>query len=189
MAGRLTELEGVVLTEVGHRGNTTAFKVRRSFELSASATWRGSAGAVYAAVKRLIARRLLEAQPIAGRRGGNRLRLSAAGRQALRAWTLDFEQASDPGFDPFRMRAGLWLGLPKDQLAHHLDFVEQAVIGKIAQLRMYAENEDEIGRAQIDLAIRLQELRLRWLNEQKDALAGSGQVGVAPGSARARSAF
>jgi DNA-binding PadR family transcriptional regulator len=170
MAGLLTELEGVVLTEVGHRGNATAFKVRRSFELSASATWRGSSGAVYAAVKRLIARGLLEAEPIAGRRGGNRLKLSATGGRALRAWLLDFEQASDPGFDPFRMRAGLWIGLPKDQLAQHLDALERAIIGKIAQLEAIAENEDVIGHAQIDLAIGFQNLRLRWINEQKDAL-------------------
>jgi DNA-binding PadR family transcriptional regulator len=173
MAGLLTELEGAVLTEVGHRGNTTAFKVRRAFELSGSANWRGSAGAVYAAVKRLIARGLLETQPIAGRRGGNRLRLNATGRRALRSWTLDFEQASDSGFDPFRLRVGLWLRLPKDQLAHHLDFLEQVVIGEIAQLRMYAEGQDEIERAEVDLAIRLQEIRLRWINEQKDALGGA----------------
>ncbi|HEX5259330.1 MAG TPA: hypothetical protein VFW35_11210 [Sphingomicrobium sp.] len=159
-----------MLTEIGHRGNTTAFKVRRAFELSGSANWRGSAGAVYAAVKRLIARDLLEAQPIAGRRGGNRLKLTAPGKRALRSWMLDFEQASDSGFDPFRLRAGLWLKLPKNQLAHHLDFLEQAVTGEIARLRTYAEGQDEIERAELDLAFRLQELRLRWISEQKEAL-------------------
>jgi len=180
MTERLTELEGVVLSEIGLRGNATAFKVRRSFELSASATWRGSAGAVYAAVKRLVGRGLLEARPIAGKRGGNHLLLSAKGKRALRAWALDFELASDPGFDPFRMRAGLWLGLPKDQLALHLDLVERAVIGRIAQLRVLGETEDEIGRAQVDLCIRLQELRLRWINELRDT---SG-INPDPSSAR-----
>jgi DNA-binding PadR family transcriptional regulator len=170
MAGLLTELEGAVLTEIGHRKNTTAFKVHRAFELSGSANWRGSAGAVYAAVKRLIARGLLETETIAGRRGGNRLRLTARGRRALRLWILDFGQASDIGFDPFRLRAGLWLRLPEDQLAQQLDVLEQAVIGKIAQLRMYAEGQDEIESAELDLAFRLQELRLRWIKEQKNAL-------------------
>jgi DNA-binding PadR family transcriptional regulator len=172
----LTELEGAVLTEVGHRRNTTAFKVRRAFELSGSANWRGSAGAVYAAVKRLTTRDFLEAQPIAGRRGGNRLKLTAAGKQALRSWMLDFEQASDSGFDPFRLRAGLWLRLPKDQLAHYLDLLEEAVIGEVARLRMYAEGQDEIELAELELIFRLQELRLRWIGEQKDAVAGA--VGV-----------
>jgi DNA-binding PadR family transcriptional regulator len=171
MGGLLTELEGAVLTEIGHRGNTTAFKVRRAFELSGSANWRGSAGAVYAAIKRLIAQGLLETQPIAGRRGGNRLRLSVTGRRALRSWALDFERASDSGFDPFRLRAGLWLRLPKNQLAHHLDLLEQAVTGEIARLRTYAEGQDEIESAELDLVFRLQELRLRWIHEQKNALA------------------
>jgi DNA-binding PadR family transcriptional regulator len=170
MGGLLTELEGAVLTEVGHRGNTTAFKVRRAFELSGSASWRGSAGAVYPAVKRLIAGGFLESQPIAGRRGGNRLKLSATGRGALRSWALDFEQASDSGFDPFRLRAGLWLKLPKKELARHLDFLEQAVICEIARLRIYAEGQDEIESAELDLAFRVHELRLRWINEQRDAL-------------------
>jgi len=170
MAGLLTELEGAVLTEVGHRGNTTAFKVRRAFELSGSASWRGSAGAVYAAVKRLIARRLLETQSIPGRRGGSRLRLTATGKRELHSWMLDFERASDSGFDPFRLRAGLWLRLPNDELAHHLDLLEQSVIREIAQLRVYAEGQDQIERTEVDLAICLQELRLRWINEQKDVL-------------------
>ena len=179
MAELLTELEGAVLTEVGHRRNNTAFKVRRAFEVSGSAMWRGSAGAVYAAVKRLTARRLLEAQPIAGRRGGNRLRLSTAGRRALRSWTLDFEQASDIGFDPFRLRTGLWLRLPKGQLQHHLDSLEQAVISEIAQLRMYAEGQDEIERTEVDLGIRLQKLRLRWIKEQRDVMEGAVRSGSA----------
>jgi DNA-binding PadR family transcriptional regulator len=170
MNEQLTELEGAVLTEVGHRGNTTAFKVRRAFELSGSANWRGSAGAVYAAVKRLVARGLLQTQPIAGRRGGNHLKLTAVGQRALRSWMFDFAQASDSGFDPFRLRVGLWLRLPKDELARQLHCLEQAVIREIAHLRLYGEGQDEIEHAEVDLAIRLQELRLNWINEQEDAL-------------------
>src|SRR6185503_9531632 len=173
MAKPLTELEGAVLTEVGHRGNTTAFKVRRAFELSGSRNWRGSAGAVYAAVKRLVARRLLDTETIPGRRGGSRLTLTAAGKNALRSWTLDLEQASDIGFDPLRLRAGLWLGLPKDHLANHLDSLEWAVMSEIAQLRMYAEGQDKIERAELELGFRLQELRLRWINEQRDRLGAN----------------
>jgi DNA-binding PadR family transcriptional regulator len=175
MVEPLTELEGAVLTEVGHRENTTAFKVRRAFESSGSANWRGSAGAVYAAVKRLVTRELLETQPISGRRGGNRLRLTALGKGALRSWMLDVEQASDSGFDPFRLRAGLWLTLPKDQLEHHLDLLEDAVTRGIAQLRAYGEGQDEIERTEIDLAIRLQELRLRWIKQQRTA-SGDGDI-------------
>jgi DNA-binding PadR family transcriptional regulator len=163
----LTELEGAVLTEVGHRGNNTAFKVRRAFEVSSSATWRGSAGAVYAAVKRLIVGGLLEAEPIGGRRGGNRLKITAKGKRALGFWMLDPGRASDSGFDPFRLRAGLWLGLPKVQLVHQLEHLQDAVAAQITQLQVYSEGQDEIELAEIDLAIRLNELRLAWINEQR----------------------
>jgi DNA-binding PadR family transcriptional regulator len=170
MNEKLTELEGAVLTEIGHRANDTAFKVRRAFEVSSSASWCGSAGAVYAAVKRLVARGLIRSKPIPGRRGGDRLSLAASGRRALRSWMLDLELASDSGFDPFRLRAGLWLGLPKKQLLDHLDLLDRSVARKIVQLQAYAEGQDEIEAAEVDLAIRLQKLRLSWIAAQKKAL-------------------
>jgi hypothetical protein len=37
-------------------------------------------------------------------------------------------------------------------------------------LRIYAEGQDEIESAELDLAFRVHELRLRWINEQRDAL-------------------
>ena len=108
MLDQLTDLEGAVLTEIGHRQNCTAFRVRRAFELSGSAIWRGSAGAVYPAIRRLTERGLISARPIDSRRGGNSLNLSRAGREALSAWTMDLGRAVDVGSDPFRLRAGLW---------------------------------------------------------------------------------
>ena len=56
--GVLTELEGAILSEIYHRGQKTAFQVRRAFAASHSLEWKGSAGAVYPAVKRLRAARL-----------------------------------------------------------------------------------------------------------------------------------
>jgi hypothetical protein len=50
--------------------------------------------------------------------------------------------------------------------------LEEAIIREIARLRTYAEGQDEIERAELELAIRLQELRLRWINEQRIILCG-----------------
>jgi DNA-binding PadR family transcriptional regulator len=161
----LTELEGAVLTEIGHRGNCTAFRVRRAFQLSGSANWRGSAGAVYAAIRRLADRGLLEAQPIAGKRGGNLLGLTARGKDALTAWLMDLGRAADAGFDPFRLRAGLWIGLPATVRSRHKTALKAAVEDEIERLRRYGEGQDVVERTEIDLAIRLQELRLAWIEE------------------------
>lgn len=167
MESKLTELEGAVLTEVGHRGNVTAFKVRRAFELSRSANWRGSAGAVYAAIKRLVKRGILDAKPIEGERGGNRLALSRAGKTALHSWILDTGRATDSGFDPFRLRAGLWLGLSGDRLHLVLSELESSVKREILELQAYREQQDPVESVGVELAIRMQEVRLRWIDEQK----------------------
>ena len=49
--GSLTELEGAILSEIHHRGASTAFKERKAFQESMSLEWRGSAGAVYPAIR------------------------------------------------------------------------------------------------------------------------------------------
>ena len=62
----LTELEGAILSEIQHRGQKTAFQVRRAFAVSFSLEWKGSAGAVYPAVKRLEQRGFIQASVAQG---------------------------------------------------------------------------------------------------------------------------
>ena len=50
---RISELEGAILSEIEHRGQQTAFQVRKAFADSFSLEWKGSAGAIYPAVRRL----------------------------------------------------------------------------------------------------------------------------------------
>ena len=60
---QLTELEGAVLTEIALRGDDTAYKVRRAFQRSLSVQWRGSAGAVSPAIRRLVRSGLVTSCP------------------------------------------------------------------------------------------------------------------------------
>jgi DNA-binding PadR family transcriptional regulator len=166
MKNPLTDLEGAVLTEIGHRGNCTAFRVRRAFQLSGSANWRGSAGAVYAAIKRLTERGFITSRPIRGKRGGSELSLSPRGEDALNFWMRDAVRAADSGFDPFRVRSGLWKQLPTLERRRLFARIRGAVEREIERLRLYSEEQDAIETAEIDLAIRLQNLRLQWLDEE-----------------------
>lgn len=109
----LTELEGAILSEIEHRGHWTAFQVRRAFAESFSLEWRGSAGAVYPAVKRLEREGLLSASEPAGGRKARTLVLTAIGREALMKWACDPLLSSSSGVDPFRLRAGIWSLLPE----------------------------------------------------------------------------
>lgn len=101
----LTDLEGAALAEIAKRGAATSYAIAQAFARSPSEFWSGSAGAVYPAMKRLAARRLLESSAAAA---GNRqrldYRLTDAGRAALEDWLLDARRAAGMGFDPLRSR-------------------------------------------------------------------------------------
>jgi DNA-binding PadR family transcriptional regulator len=103
----LTDLEGAALAEIESRGSTTSYVVAQTFARSPSEFWSGSAGAVYPLVKRLAARKLLEATAAAtGKRARIDYRVTAAGRAALEDWLLDAQRAAGLGFDPLRTRLG-----------------------------------------------------------------------------------
>jgi DNA-binding PadR family transcriptional regulator len=168
----LTELEGAILSEVFYRGRQTAFQVRRSFADSPSLEWKGSAGAVYPAVKRLEQGRLLAASATGDGRSTKLLSVTAAGRAAMLAWACDPERAVSTGIDPLRMRSGIWLQLSEKRRRKVLRDVRDALQQSIASLQVYSRKKDTIERASVDLAMRLQQVRLAWVNELLESLPG-----------------
>ena len=161
---QMTELEGAVLTEIALRGNDTAYKVRRAFQLSPSVQWRGSAGAVSPAIRRLKSAGLIASQPHPKRRGET-LSLTAAGRAALDAWAASVEAATGVGLDPFRLRSGVWQYLKPAKRRSLFQRLEQALAADLSALRARAE-PDLVDRRQTELAILLVEARLAWLRAQ-----------------------
>lgn len=163
---QLTELEGAVLTEIGHRNNETAYKVRRAFQLSPSVQWRGSAGAVSPAIRRLKAIGLIAAAPHP-RRAGETLSLTAAGKKALALWATSVELATGVGMDPFRLRSGLWEYLPLAKRRSLFAKLERRLDDDLELLRARDE-PDLVDRRQTELAIGLIEARLAWLRGRAD---------------------
>ena len=161
---KLTELEGAILTEVACRGNDTAYKIRRAMQLSPSSYWRGSAGAVSPAIRRLITAGLLETAPH-GQRKGSLLSITDKGAGALQAWAADTELACGIGFDPFRLRSGLWLTLPRERRRTLFRTLEELLEEELRTLEKRAEG-DSIDRTQTELAIALQISRLYWVRRQ-----------------------
>ena len=84
---QLSELEGCILGHLGKHGACTAYAVRRSFLVSLSSHWSGSAGAVYPALARLEERGLVSSRraPQGGREAW-KYDLTSSGRTRLRAW-------------------------------------------------------------------------------------------------------
>jgi DNA-binding PadR family transcriptional regulator len=161
----LTELEGSILSEIHHRGEQTAFQIRRSFALSPSLEWRGSAGAVYSAIKRLEENGMIKARATGDKRATKILSVTKRGKDAMFVWACDPARATSVGIDPFRMRAGIWAGLDKDKRTETLRDVAKALEASIETHKNFSRNNDTVERASVNLAMRLQKLRLEWLKE------------------------
>lgn len=163
---QLTEIEGAILSEVEHRGNATAFKVRRAFQMSPSIEWSGSAGSVYPAVKRLTERGLLVAKATGDARSTKSLAVSAVGKQALHAWAVAIDRSTSVGIDPFRLRAGIWLTFDDPERAETFNRMSAALRENIEQLEQELDAVDPVEAARLRLNIRLHKDRLAWLEEQ-----------------------
>jgi len=162
----VTELEGAVLSEIHDRGNRTAFKVRRAFQVSQSLEWSGSAGAVYPAIRRLQAAGLIDAEPMPGGRRAMALQLSPAGIVAMHAWATDPDRAASVGIDPFRLRSGIWRTLDAASRRDALERTARAIEGNLAVIERDLPKLDAVEGARVELSIQLQQLRLRWIADQ-----------------------
>jgi DNA-binding PadR family transcriptional regulator len=161
----LTELEGAVLTEIAHRGADTAYKVRRAFQLSLNVHWRGSAGAVSPAIRRMKEAGLIAVAPHPSRRG-QLLSLTPAGKIALERWATSIEATTSLGLDPFRLRCVVWDFLsPAKRRALFADLYD-ASLAELAALRVRA-GTDVVGRRQTELAMTIVEGRIAWLKARR----------------------
>ncbi len=160
----LTELEGALLVEIHHRGMTTAFKVRRAFQLSMSSEWSGSAGAVSPAIRRLEAAGLLVMGEPEGARRTRQLSLTPQGEARLRDWSLDADRACNIGVDPFRIRAGLWAMLSEAECGALFERLRQKTAAQLDRLPTYGKDRDATEQVSIGIVRDTLMLRLAWLD-------------------------
>ena len=165
----LTELEGAILSEIQHRGQKTAFQVRRAFAVSFSLEWKGSAGAVYPAVKRLEQRGFIQASVAQGGRGTRTLSLTEEGNEELMSWACDPVRASSIGIDPFRLRSGIWTELAPGQRKKVFTKIRKEIEANIPVLERYVTEIDRIESLRVELGVAVQRARLeildRWILE------------------------
>ena len=159
----LTELEGAILAEIHNGGHETTFQVRRAFANSLSLEWKGSAGAVYPAVKRLRARGFIAASSAHDKRGARRLRLSASGKTALRNWACDAKLATSVGLDPFRLRAGVWTSLDPQRRKQLFATLREEILAGLPLFQQTLDATDPLEKVRVILAIQVQQARLRTL--------------------------
>jgi DNA-binding PadR family transcriptional regulator len=161
-ARSLSELEGAILLEIEYRGQQTAFQVRRAFADSPSLEWKGSAGGVYPAVRRLERDGLVCASDPTDGRKTRSLRLSAVGREALKRWACDPLLSTSVGVDPFRLRSGIWLLLPASERISLLTALDIEISRQIAELETILPKVDPFEAARIAMALDVQRARLKY---------------------------
>jgi DNA-binding PadR family transcriptional regulator len=156
----LSELEGAILSEIEHRGRETTFQVRRAFAESVSLEWKGSAGGVYPAVRRLEQDGLILASEPAGGRKARTLSLTEIGREALTAWACDPLAGTSVGADPFRLRSGIWLLLPEVERKALFAELDGEITRQVVQLERLLSEADPVEPVRLELALDLQRSRL-----------------------------
>lgn len=167
LQGGLTELEGAILSEIHHRGASTAFKVRKAFQDSMSLEWRGSAGAVYPAIRRLTDRGVIDAVETSSGRRTSHLSLTLRGVKALEDWICDSHRAASVGLDPFRLRAGMWAQLSPARKDEAILALRRALEAEVVTMMDYMQTLDAVERPRIELAVSLQLSRLEWLDRHQ----------------------
>jgi DNA-binding PadR family transcriptional regulator len=181
---RLSDLEMAILGVIGKRAPCTAYAVAREFFNSPSSHWRGSAGAVYPAVRRLH-RLGLVGQRRATRLGRpcQLLALTGRGRDGLREWLAPPLPASAAAhtLDPIRTRTYFLKALPPaKQLAFLVDAEEQlraqfpALEAEVERYRLSGDWFSEQAQRGCLHTLRgrlawLEEFRQAWLRRRSDA--------------------
>ena len=161
----MTELEGAILTLLYTEGAMTSYGVRRAFLDSPSSFWSASAGAIYPALKRMEAAGLLVSTDASrGRRPAKSVCLSESGKTSMFEWVTNVSTAIGPGFDPFRLRAPVWMRLePAGRKALKAE-LEAGVVNRIRAIDALDPGHPDAVRHALERV--QQETRLEWIRKE-----------------------
>jgi len=131
----VTDLEAMIIGSVVKSPDRTRYSVRMVFQRSLSGYWSGSAGAVYPAVDRLIARKFLKESPSGtASRPSKSLVATKAGQRQLAEWMNDTSGPALALIDPLRVKINFldivhsndevaWLESVEDSLRENLNAI------------------------------------------------------------------
>ena len=165
----LTELEGDVLGFIWKLGPVTTYRLRRIFADSPSSHWRASAGSIYPAVQRLVARGLVRASiRKTGGRSGSTLVPTTKGVRALADWIAPADPSDIAAFthDPVRTRLHFLGLLPHGRRKRYLARLEVLLEEQVALYQGAGRDEDDewddvVRRG----ALEMHRARLRWIRQ------------------------
>lgn len=161
----LSELEGAILLEIDLRGRSTAFQVRKAFQMSPTQDWSGSAGAVYPAIKRLVEKSYISKTAQDDARGTQHLNATPKGQLALKDWAIDRELATAMNADPFRTRMDYLMTMSKTERTRALTAIHDTLVEKQDLIKRLTESEPATKREANQLVSTLLSSRLNWVRQ------------------------
>jgi DNA-binding PadR family transcriptional regulator len=170
---RLTDGEGTLLALVVRAGPLTAYQIARVYELSPVTNYNTSKGKIYPMIRRLKARGYLAGESVeADARGTERLKATAAGREAVRRWASEILPTHILLEDPLRTKIQSFELLSRDDRLKWCDRARDMLADKLAELDAYAGEVEVPFRELVhDGAVSALRARSEWLERVRHALA------------------
>ena len=171
----LTDNEGSLLALMLRRQPVTAYQLLRLYEQSPVSSFNESKGSLYPLIRRLKARGLIAAQPVAGDgRKAERLTCTAAGRTAARRWVTQLEPRHILPDDPLRTKAISFDLLDAGERRAWISSARALTRAKIAEVEAYMIGLDLPNKEAIEAnALGALQARLDWLDRLAAAETGS----------------
>lgn len=170
---RLTDNEGSLLALMLRRQPVTAYQLLRLYEQSPVSSFNESKGSLYPLIRRLKARGLIAAEPIAGDgRKAERLSCTATGRAAARRWVKELEPRHILPDDPLRTKAISFELLDAAERRAWIGAARALAKAKIAEVEAYMIGLDLPYKEAIEAnALGALQARLVWLDRLEEAVS------------------
>ncbi len=178
----MTELDETVLAIISLRGPVSAYDVRKVFAASLTPGWSSSTGSIYPSIRRIVDAGLVSAGDAKGGRGTRKLTITAAGKNAVKAWLReDLTPIASATPDPIRTRCAFLPLLEKEEaltfLAGALLATEKALAEATAQRGQRLKEGQGVLQHLVSEGV-LYELRARrdWLRLMNKRVSNLRQV-------------
>lgn len=182
----LTDDEGTFLALLMRVEPATAYQISKIYEDSPVSNFGTSKGKIYPLIRRLKARGMLAAQPVAGdARGTEQLHATDAGRSAVRDWVRQIRPSHLLLEDPLRTKVQSFDLLSRDERIEWIVEVKTQLLAKLAELEAYGKEVDVPFKEFVhDNAVASIRSRMDWLDRVLHSLVRTGG-GTAERSVRA----
>jgi DNA-binding PadR family transcriptional regulator len=162
----LTDHEGTFLSLLLRIQPATAYQVTKIYEDSPVSNFNTSTGKIYPIIRRLVERRLMSKQMVAGdRRGTEKLLCTAEGEKAVREWVRQIRPDYILLDDPLRTKLQSFGLLSVDEQIGWIVEAKKLLHGKLAELKVYKEEVEAPFKELLhDNAVQSIRTRMDWLD-------------------------